>query len=63
MVTPMDTITCKVCGSVYVRRYETVNVPVKGEKHCEVCGELLERWDNGCIPNFKLVKRGQLSKP
>jgi ribosomal protein S27E len=65
MVAPMDTkttITCRVCGSVYVRRYERVNVPDKGEKHCEVCGELLESWDGSRIPIFKLVKRGKPPK-
>jgi transcription elongation factor Elf1 len=65
MVATMDTkttITCKVCGSRYVRRYETVNVPDKGEKHCEVCGELLESWDGSRIPTFRLVMRGKPPK-
>jgi hypothetical protein len=57
-----STITCQTCGSVYVRRYETVNVPGEGEKHCEVCGELLESWGGNRTPTFKLLKRGQLPK-
>ena len=55
------TITCNVCNSVYLRRSERVNFRGKGEKICEVCGEVLERWDGKRLPTFTLVKRGTLN--
>jgi ribosomal protein S27E len=55
-------VTCKICGSVYLRRAERVNFRGKDEKNCEVCGELLESWDGRRLPTFKLVKRGELTK-
>jgi hypothetical protein len=56
------TITCEICGSVYVRGAERVNFRGKDEKNCEVCGELLESWNGRRTPTFKLVKRGELSR-
>ena len=56
------TIACKICDSVYVRRSDKVDSRRKGEKNCEVCGELLESWNGSRIPNFKLVERGELPK-
>ena len=41
------TITCRFCHSVYLRLAERANFRGKGEKICEVCGELLERWEGG----------------
>jgi ribosomal protein S27E len=55
------TVTCKTCGSVYVRQAERVNFRGKDEKNCEVCGELLESW-HGRPFNLQLVKRGELPK-
>jgi hypothetical protein len=57
-----STTTCRVCHSVYLRRAERVNFRGRGEKICEVCGELLERWEGRHLPTFKLVKRGTLKE-
>ena len=56
------TITCGICDSIYLRRAERVNFRGKDEKICEVCGELLERWEGRHLPTFKLVKRGTLKE-
>ena len=56
------TITCKVCNSIYLRRADRVNFRGKDEKICEVCGEVVERWDGKRLPTFKLVKRGTLAQ-
>ena len=56
------TFTCKVCHSVYLRRADRVNFRGKDEKICEVCGEVVEGWDGGRLPTFKLVKRGTFTQ-
>jgi hypothetical protein len=49
-------IECK-CGAEYSRTDTKFLTTHKGNAFCEVCGSILESWDNTHVPSFELIKR------
>jgi hypothetical protein len=51
-------VICPKCGSVYERRSEKVIFRDSDARKCDVCDQVLDRWNGSRIPTFKLLKRG-----
>lgn len=52
--------TCAKCGSVYSVRIHRVPARDSDSFNCQVCGELLRKWNDTRIPEFKLKKKGEV---
>ena len=53
-------VTCSHCKSVYSVKIHRVPTKDSDYANCEVCGELLQKWNDTRIPGFTLKAKGNL---
>jgi len=54
-----DDFTCRHCGSVYSVKIHRLPVKDVDSANCEVCGQVLQSWNNTRVPVFKLKSKGK----
>lgn len=54
--------TCEKCGSVYLVKIYRLPARDSDSFTCEVCGDLMRKWDDTHVPSFTLKKAGKLSR-
>lgn len=53
----MEKVTCSNCGSVYELTYTKVMFRDKDSLSCEVCNQVIHRWNEAKIWDAQLVER------
>lgn len=49
-------VPCKICETVYERRIKRYPVRDRDEFRCEVCGTLIQAWNDTACPQYNLAK-------
>lgn len=55
-------VKCATCGSIYAVRIHRVPMKDSDSFDCQVCGELVQKWNDTRIPEFTLKTKGQVPR-